>query len=705
MQDTYFAANPDSKEAVSDIQARIKRFRDKLARSGQMFRMARSWRTYAGYSPDGNKNTSVLLPAGEQGQLVNMTSNHYAGLLNQSCVLITSSRPAFKAIATNSDYSSLAQTQLAEGLLEFYDKSLSLSEREVEATRDSLIFGEGYIVTSWNKAAGDELGADADGNVERAGDIESINLTPFDVAHDLSEKDFDAKKWFTFRRYVSKWDLAAEFPTKREKILNHSANAELENYRFFERVDAGHDELSDCVTVWEFRHIPSPACPNGRLIRFLDAECVLVDSMEKQEDGTAIDYGYPYDELHAYRIVPDTIPGTGVGHSPFFDCIGLQEAIDMVTSITTTAVSKGGLFNWWLPPGIKPSILDIAGGMKLFQTEVKPEAIALLNIPPEVKDLAQMARSFMRERTAINDVVMGEPNKGMPAQAMALLQANAIQFHSKLQHSYQRLVERVRTGIISMLKRYANTKRVAVMAGAGKSWMLKEFDKTDIAGVKRVTIEAVNPASKTQAGRLAMADKLGEMGMVKTPEEYITLLETGQFRPLVNLTATNNARVEKFCEMLREGKGPAPINPMTGEQADDGMEHVRPLVTDTHWSDIPRYLQVVQDPSARERPEVVAAVRDTVLMSLDLWRQQDPALTQILGGFPAPPNIPPQLAGVPMGPPPEGAGQDAPQEQGMARPERTQRAEVDLGSAAENSPTGNVPGVARLPQDPVANLR
>jgi hypothetical protein len=78
---------------------------------------------------------------------------------------------------------------------------------------------------------------------------------------------------------------------------------------------------------------------------------------------------------------------------------------------------------------------------------------------------------------------------------------------------------------------------------------------------------------------------------------------------------------------------------------DDGQEHIRPLITDTHWLDIPEALSVLATPSARERPEVTRAVSEYVHLKLAMWRQMDPAIILLLGGTPAP--MPGAGGGVP----------------------------------------------------------
>jgi hypothetical protein len=247
---------------------------------------------------------------------------------------------------------------------------------------------------------------------------------------------------------------------------------------------------------------------------------------------------------------------------------------------------------------------------------------------------------------------------------MAFLQAQAIQFHSGLQKGFQRLREQVRTANIELLKRYANSKRVALIAGKATGYMRREFTADDLRDIDRVTVEAINPALRTMAGKKAVADELLQRGMLQTPNQYILLLTTGKLEPLFEGEEANLMRIRRNKELLQAGIGLPPVatgpdgmplvDPATGlaQFADDGAQHVRPLKTDTHWLDIPEYLAVLAMPDARERPEVVQAVTGVVEYQLALWRSMDPALVAVLKGQPAPALAAPPPPPAPPGPTP-----------------------------------------------------
>jgi len=321
---------------------------------------------------------------------------------------------------------------------------------------------------------------------------------------------------------------------------------------------------------------------------------------------------------------------------------------------------------------------------------------------PEVGRWAGQYVAWMQAISGINSAVRGDPDKGMPAQAMAFLQAQAIQFHSGLQKGFQRLREQVRTANIDLLKRYATTKRVALISGKATGYLRREFTADDLRGIDRVTVEAINPALRTMAGKKAIADELLQRGMLQTPQQYILLLTTGKLEPLFEGEEANLLRIRRNKELLQEGIGLPPVamgpdgRPMvdlaTGlaEFADDGQQHVRPLKSDTHWLDVPEYLSVLAMPDARERPEVVKAVTEVVEYQLALWRSMDPALIAVLKGQPAP------MPAMPAPPPPVPGTENAPTP-GIAPIAGPPSAEVRPSISLPNLPSvpgGEVPPIA-----------
>ena len=696
--DTYWAAD-DTETCISAALEKRREYRDWLARTGRVGRMGRSLRAYYGYTPMGDGDTSMVLSTGEQGELADLAVNHFAALVRQALVLITSDKAAFKAVAGNSDYKSMAQAQLADGLLEHYDRKLHVSDIEGAAAFRALLLGEGYVSVTWDVEAGDTYAVDPEtGKPVREGDLSFRVFSPLEVAYDVSATQ-GQRPWMLLQTKRNRWDLVAQYPEKKDDILGSAP--ERDDYDWMTWSLDQRKAQDDTITVYELYVPPSPAVPNGRLVTFLDGKTWLFDGP------------LPYDNVPVYGMQPDETIGVAAGHTSTFDLLGMQQSLDMCATIATTNLQAGGVVNFWAPSANDLNVRQLSGGMNFISSPVKPEALNGIAMSPEVGRWAQQYVGWMQAISGINSAVRGDPEKGMPAQAMAFLQAQAIQFHSGLQRAFLRMREQVRTANIELLKRYANSKRVALISGKATSWMRKEFTSDDLRDIDRVTVEEVNPALRTLAGKKAIADELLQKGLITQPQQYITLITTGRLDPLFEGEEANLMRIRRNKEMLQQGVGLPPVaigpdgmpqvDPVTGlaQFADDGQSHVRPLKTDTHWLDIPEYLAVLAMPDARERPDVIGAVTDVVEYQLALWRSMDPALIAVLKGWPAP--MPAQPAAMTPMPEQGGASMTVPPAPGatdMAPPPPNGGTSVAGPPNAQVRPDIRMPS---LPKTPGAN--
>lgn len=689
----YWAAEPDSRDVVSKTLARIKGYREYLKATGKARRMHRSLSAFYGHGPDGQKSTAEILRGGEQGELSLMSPPVYQMLVRQTERLITGAKPAIKAIADNSDAATISQVVVAESVIGHYERTLALPELEVETVRTGLVMGSGWSVGEWATREGEPIGVDPDTKrVLLEGDAGYRTLTPFDVALDWRVRAVKERRWFAFRVPVNRWELAAQYPALADDIILHGTKAdvdaddgaaELETAHMRNwRLDNGQEDV-DVVWVWELRHLRTPALRQGRLVRFLSQKVVLYDSakvrmpVEKAPSDTdpnappaaaetaEQDAGYPYPDLLAYEFCPERSIGAADGHSAHFDLLALQEALDMVATAQTTNINLTALINWFVPTGSVPNVHKLATGANIIEGQVEPKPILAEGLSQGSVAYAGIIQQWMRQAVGINDVAMGEVQKGMPAQLAALLEAKAVQFHEGGQRAFYGLVEANRTGILKLLQRFATSEKTATVVGRANSWALLSFKGDDLKAVERISIEPVNPVMRTFAGRMMLAESMADRQWLSR-EEYLDVYFTGELHEVFDERKAHMGRLSKEKELLAQGIGLPPVDMQqsmaTGAPVftpgEPGKTYIVPLVTDKHWVDIPEILSVLASPESRSNPAVVQATMDVVQEKLRLWRTMDPDLLALLGGPPAPSSQPPpgmgppSPGGPPSGPPP-----------------------------------------------------
>jgi hypothetical protein len=625
MSDTsvYFAAK-DAKETASILLAKSKSFYNVLEANFYLEKLARMWRVYHGcfeVSVGGGHQISFT---GEQEELVSLHVNHFRNLAQHIFVMITSSRPTMEARAINSDYKSIAQTYLANGILDYYMREKHLEDALKTAVEMAIILGAGFIKMEWNATSGDVYDIDENGIEIKEGEIEFTNLSPFDVVFDGSRESHKLD-WYMIRTFKNRFDLMAKYPELADNLKGIPSKSDNSIYR----MALLSNDNTDDIPVYEFYHKKTESMPQGRYMLFADTETVMLDTP------------LPYRLMPIFRVSAGEILGTPYGYSPMFDVFPIQQGIDGLYSTIMTNQSAFGVQNLFVQRGSDISIDSLHGSMNIIEGNSKPEPLNLTETPTEVFKFLDMLIQSAETISGVNSVARGQPEASLKSgAALALVQSMALQFVSGLQQSYVRLVEDTGTAIIQILKDYANTPKVAALVGKNNKMLLKEFTGEDLQSINRVVVDIGNPLSRTIAGRVQMAEQMMQMGIIKDPTQYFQVLNTGRLDLMFEGDISQQLLVRRENEWLAEGNNPI----------------VAP--TDLHAFHIQEHRAVLDDPDIRMNPQVTRIVMDHLQGHIDMLTNTDPRLLMLTGQQPLPP--PGMEPAPPMGPPGQ-PGQQPPQ--------------------------------------------
>lgn len=618
MDEIYFAAKPAS-ELASNLDDRTHAWFRVLDSNRYLEKIKRMWGAYHGALKSSISDGHKITFSGEQGELANVTANHFRNLADHIIRTITATRPAMQSRATNTDYKSLVQTNLANGLLDYYLREKRVESFLKRAVEYAVVMGAGYVKLDWNATTGEKYDFNEQLNTyEYEGDIEFNNLSPFDVIFDVTKETSKNHDWVITRAWKNRFDLSAKYPELKDRILAVPTKSDEYRYRF----SFSPQEQTDDIPVYEFYHKRTESMPDGRYLMYLSNELVLVDSP------------LPYRMLPVCRISPADILGTPHGYSPLFDILPLQEVYDSVLSTIVTNNHTFGVQNLWIPAGAGFTVQQLSGGLNLIESNPaagKPEALQLTQSSPESYKLLEIFERLMETISGVNSVSRGTPPPNLESgNALALLQSMTLQFLSGLQQSYVELVEDVGTLIISMLRDFASVPRVAAIVGVANRTYMQEFKGDDLSNVNRVIVEMSNPLARTTAGRVQMAEQMLQMNLIKTPEQYIQVINTGKLESMTDGINRELLLIQSENEKMTKG------------------ESVQAMSIDDHPMHIKEHKTVLMDPDLRKDPKLVQFVQDHILEHINLGRQTDPQLLQILGIQPlgpaggSPAQVPPQ---------------------------------------------------------------
>ncbi len=230
MSDSQYFAAKEGKDTANIVLDKANKWFTGLDTNGYLDTLRSMYAAYYGaYYTDGGDANSISF-GGEQGELVNIAVNHLRNLGEHMLTIITSVRPKMQARAVNTDYKSIIQTQLANGILDYYMREKRLEYYIKTACEMAIVLGSGYVKAEWNSTSGEVHDFDEELKTDiREGEIEFSNLSPLDVFFDLSRED-QKHDWITTRSWKNKFDVAAKYPEFAEEIKGLQTKSQIENF-------------------------------------------------------------------------------------------------------------------------------------------------------------------------------------------------------------------------------------------------------------------------------------------------------------------------------------------------------------------------------------------------------------------------------------------------------------------------------------------
>lgn len=663
MSDPIYFALEEPSTKVSILLKKATAWNNSIITNNYLNKCRSSWMAYYGAQRgDSGQGSHKVTFGGEQGELTMIAVNHYGNIASHLINLTTSEKPAMEAQAINTDAITQGQTMLANSLLDYYMYQKRLEKYLHSGVESAVVLGEGYVRLGWNDREGDAVMFDEiTGQTHYKGDIEFDNLSPFDVVRDISRED-DKNDWLLVRTYKNRFDLIAQYPQFKSQILGVPNKSAAD----YPNVNMMLLDETDLIPVWEFYHRRTAAVPNGNYMSFITEDSVLFND------------GLPYRNIPIYRITVKDMLGAPVGYSPMWDLLSLQEAINALYSTALTNQMAFGVQNILLPNGSSITPENIAGGMNIlyYDPDVgEPKPLNLTYTPMEIFKMIDMLKSDMETISGINSVIRGDPAASLRSgNSLALVQAQAVSFASTLQMSYQRLLENVGTGLIQILQDYASEPRIAFIVGKSKQMYLKDFKGSDLEHINRVMIRPTSALSKSTAGRLEIANNLMQMGLIKTAEQYIMVLETGNLQPMFEGDSAQLNLIKSENEMLQRGEVPPIVN------------------IDWHMVHLNEHAAVLADPKIRQNPSIRQAIEVHMNAHVEMLQTTDPMLLQLLGQTP----LPPPGAIPPGGPGPQTPPDMAPQGPMPGNPTEAKQGMDAAAMAMPSGPGANIP----LPMPP-----
>jgi hypothetical protein len=615
--ETYFAAR-DSEQAAAAALEKARTYYSQIKSNSYVTKLANMYKFYYGNFNKGTSENHTISFTGEEGELVSIPVNMFRNLARHIINIITANRPVLEAKAINTDYKSLSQTYLANGILDYYMREKNLESIIYDAVEMATVMGASYIDMEWNSTSGESHDFDPEtGEHSYEGELEFTLYDPLSVVVDGTKENFYSQEWVLVRSFQNRYNLSAKYPELREKIMSLPTKNEIYSYKL---QTFSNDETDD-IAVFKLYHKRTEAMPEGRYMLFVSGDIVLLD------------VPLPYRTIPLFRLSPANIMGTPYGYSDLFDVYPIQEALNATYSTILTNQNAFGVQNLFVQRGSDLTHQALPGGLNIVEGNSKPEALQLTATAPEIYKFAQMLEQMGETQSGINSVTRGNPEASLRSgNSLALVQSMSLQFQNTFQRNYVRFLEDIGSNLIEILKDFANTPKLIAIVGRNKRSFMKQFTGDMISDVKRVIVDVGNPLAKTIAGRVEIANNLANMKLIKSPEQYFAVMETGRVDTLYEADMQDIFLIKRENENMLEGKD------------------VMADILDRHSLHILEHRSVISDPDLRDNPELTAKVRTHIQEHIDMLRTVNPDLLMLIKEQPLNPQQNAGAPGLPPGP-------------------------------------------------------
>lgn len=676
--DPYWAAEaPD--RLIQSLNDQERRYYDAITQGGFRGAWIGAFCAYYGLDPDTYEwaTQSVGLD-GEEGELLLFRVNEFRSYMRQMSTMAAGQRPSFQAVANNTDYDTLATIETSDQAVNYIYHAKYGERKERKTIERGDLFGIGWTWLSFDAHGGDEVdepvtldsgepAIDEEGEPltrkTPTGDLIMRSLQPWNCVCDPYIEDDDEHLWRMAKVKRSKWELAAEYPEHRERILD-LGKSESESVVPIEQDfdmligDCSEDE----VYVRHFYHLKSSALPLGRYTIYV-GDIALYDSLSERAP-------MPFRRLPFAEYCPAEFMGTALGYADCWDTIPLQQMADQVISDVATNVAAFGRQSWYTEEGVDFDVQDLSDGLQVLTGrpgQPPPQPISPAGGAHEGAGflLPYIERKW-QSITGLNATARGQQSEHVKSGTMAALyHAIAQEVNGWRQAAVDAHRERVANLILEILQDFMEQPWMLEIAGHDERPYLQSVSPSAFKGIRRVTVKTANPMLRTQAGRLEIAKVLIETGSIKDPQKILELLVSGQLKPTYQGPRSRMLHIRWENERLASGaevtqqqdpENPWQVNPQA-PVLPDGTPNV---LLDEAGQPVPNMVDTVPSvpvvPSDNPQMHVLEhavpleraiesgdqraqrALLAHIYEHIRAWKTVDPALAALMG-YPPPPPI------------------------------------------------------------------
>lgn len=559
--------------------------------------------------------------------------------------LLSANPPSVVVRPNSNDLEDRRAADAADRLVRYALRSYKLKRRIDDCSRDTLLYGTGFLKTLWNPDAGDIVSVDDEGNVEMEGKIEITNVSPWRLFI-----DGDATNWeevrFVFEEIVIPYEQALFMFGDEHKDLieksriqdsdipadHHSrsllASAKFDAVRIFqywERGEAYNGMIGRFCYCTREGDVLGDLRPNPH--RFTQASDKAGDAASKLPAKAILPY---------HHFTDFDAPESPWGRAVLSYESPLQDAHNRMLNVVMDNLQAHGVARLILPEGsevMDDSITNSPWDIIKTTGSQDPHYMEPMPMPPQVNQTLADIKTYIDDMAGVNESMFGQQSREQSGFSMqyATNQGNMIRHH--LFSKYVELVESVYKSFLNLVIKHWDTPQTIKVLGKEKAFETMDLEGADVDGGYDLVVEygaslSLDPVTRREEiiSLMPLFEKAGV-----TTRTILSMLKLNELEGLYDrMQMAEDRQREIFEEMLAKRMY---IPPREKQDHKNMLEFCYNYIMSSEFKYLEPDFQQLIEQHIQEREQIAAGGQAAAM------------------GGPQPPGPPPSMGGMPPAPP------------------------------------------------------
>lgn len=459
----------------------------------------------------------------------------------------------FEVTPTAADDATLQAARLGESILEAKRQSANWELIREKATWMAWKGGTAALAVDWDPEANSPLLLESGEELPQGDSIE----TPLSIAEFVVQpgvRDPERALWWVKAQVLPPSAVKAAFKLDSEPDPDASAGLTPFQNKLLSAANGNSDQRTDLTLVLTYYERPNHDHPKGYV-------CVVVGG--EVVDGPH-DWPFPFKDRLNFTVMRETPDETHwAGRTVLTQARPIQVALNASWSSIIEHMKLAGNARLATPM----SGLDLIDQFTDLPAEIAPYAdgsvppgwIAPPPMPGWWIQQPEMLAQEMDDVLGYHDVSRGQsPANIESGYGLSVLAENDATPTVRLVKEVANAMSRMSSMVLKLYEHMVDDTREAVVAEPGLPPDTIPWTGKDLMGQTSVTIplDAVLPRSR--AGMMAAAEKMAEMGLIQSAEQFTKMAELPGHRDLVQALAPDVARARRENHVMAMGRAAVP---------------------------------------------------------------------------------------------------------------------------------------------------